>query len=85
MTTKIAFFFCILSLVALAWTTHSTKSSAGFKNEVFVLESVIRAHNLNSDIVYNLMEQHGLDESSLLSLLTEVGQSAAAALRIKDN
>lgn len=61
------------------------RSSTGIKNEIFLLESVLRSHNLNTDVVYNLMEQYGLDEGSLLSLLNEVGQSAAIALEVKDN
>jgi len=48
-----------------------------------VLESVLQAHNLDSAVVGNLMEQHGFDEASLLQLLADVGQTAAFVLDSK--
>lgn len=50
-----------------------------------VLESVLQAHNLDSAVVGNLMEQHSLDEASLLQLLADVGQTAALVLNSKSD
>jgi len=50
-----------------------------------VLESVLRAHNLDSTVVEKLMKKYGLDEASLLQLLADVGQTAALALHSKSD
>lgn len=95
MNIKLALCLCLLSVIVVVWAggERDFKSMMGrtWRNDHFEiagvpgmskhhLNNVLSAHNLDVETVYNLMEQHGLDESSLLQLLADVGHSAALVL-----